>query len=94
MDPIRLLDGDALAEVLDHHPHVVGDPGRPCAHDERDAPSPARPLLIGGGVVSTVTADAEAVDTVWYDAPPSFALHLVDDRAVRVTTQWRGAAAQ
>ena len=32
-----------------------------------------RPLLIGGGIVSTVTSTAETVDTLWYSAPPSFA---------------------
>jgi 3',5'-cyclic-AMP phosphodiesterase len=46
-----------------------------------------RPLLIGGGVVSTVTAAAEAPPVLWYAAPPSFALHLVEDG--RVTTHWR-----
>ncbi len=51
-----------------------------------------RPLLIGGGVVSTVTADAEAPPTIWYDAPPSFALHLVGDDG-RVTTHWRALPA-
>jgi hypothetical protein len=50
-----------------------------------------RPLLVGGGVASTVTVDAEQLDTVWYAAPPSFALHLVDDTdgTPRVTTHWR-----
>jgi hypothetical protein len=38
-------------------------------------------------VVSTVTADAEAAPTLWYEAPASFALHLVEDG--RVTTHWR-----
>jgi hypothetical protein len=47
-------------------------------------------------VVSTVTADAEAVDTLWYDAPPSLALHLLDDSEspVRVTTHWRALPTQ
>jgi 3',5'-cyclic AMP phosphodiesterase CpdA len=90
MDPIRLVDGDALAAVLDHHPHVVATlVGH--AHTMGATTFAGRPLLIGGGVVSTVTADAEAVDTLWYDAPPSLALHLVDDgeSPVRVTTHWR-----
>jgi Icc protein len=90
MDPIRLVDGDALAVVLDHHPYVfatlVGH-----AHTMCTTTFAGRPLLIGGGVVSTVTADAEAVDTIWYAAPPSFALHLVDDAETpaRITTHWR-----
>jgi len=86
MDPIRLGDGEALAAVLDRHPHVVATlVGH--AHTMATTLFAGRPLLIGGGVVSTVTADAEAVPTLWYDAPPSFALHVVEDG--RVTTHWR-----
>jgi hypothetical protein len=48
--------------------------------------------LIGGGVVSTVPLDAEPFPVVWYDAPPSLALHLVDAEG-RVTTHWRALAA-
>ena len=90
MDPIRLVDGDALAAVLDHHPHVVATRvGH--AHTMSVSTFGGRPLLIGGGVVSTVTADAEALDTLWYGAPPSLALHLIDDTEspARVTTHWR-----
>jgi 3',5'-cyclic AMP phosphodiesterase CpdA len=89
MDPIRLMDGDALATVIDHHPQVVATlVGH--AHTMSVTSFAGRPLLIGGGVVSTVTADAEQVDTLWYAAPPAFALHLVDDAATpRVTTHWR-----
>jgi 3',5'-cyclic-AMP phosphodiesterase len=87
MDPIRLLDGDALEGIVARHPHVVAVlVGH--AHTMATTTFAGRPLLIGGGVVSTVTADAEAPPTIWYDAPPSFALHLVDD-AGRVTTHWR-----
>lgn len=90
MDPIRLVDGDALAEVLARHPHVVATlVGH--AHTMAVTTFAGRPLLIGGGVVSTVTADAEDLPTLWYAAPPSFALHLVDD-AGRVTTHWRALA--
>ena len=86
MDPIRLVDGDSLAAVLDHHPHVVATlVGH--AHTMGATTFAGRPLLIGGGVVSTVTTDAEGTSPVWYDAPPSFALHLVEDG--RVTTHWR-----
>jgi 3',5'-cyclic AMP phosphodiesterase CpdA len=93
MDPIRLMDGDDLAAVLDHHPHVVATlVGH--AHTMCVTTFAGRPLLIGGGVVSTVTADAEWVDTVWYAAPPSLALHLVDEQPPRVTTHWRALPAQ
>jgi Icc protein len=91
MDPIRLVDGDALADVLGRHPHVVATlVGH--AHTMAATTYAGRPLLIGGGVVSTVTADAEALPTLWYDAPPSLALHLVDDED-RVTTHWRALPA-
>ncbi len=95
MDPIRLLDGDDLAAVLDHHPHVVATlVGH--AHTMVATTYAGRPLLVGGGVVSTVTADAEPLDTLWYGAPPSLALHLVDDgeSPPRVTTHWRALPAQ
>jgi Icc protein len=92
MDPIRLVDGDALAAVIGGHPHVVATlVGH--AHTMSATTYAARPLLIGGGVVSTVTADAEDLATVWYDAPPSLALHLVDDDG-RVTTHWRALPPQ
>jgi len=92
MDPIRLVDGDALATVIGAHPHVVATlVGH--AHTMSVTTYAGRPLLVGGGVVSTVTADAEDLATVWYDAPPSLALHLVDpDR--RITTHWRALPPQ
>jgi 3',5'-cyclic AMP phosphodiesterase CpdA len=90
MDPIRLVGGDSLAAVLDHHPQVVATlVGH--AHTMGTTTFADRPLLIGGGVVSTVTADAEPVDRLWYAAPPSLALHLVHDEPgpPRITTHWR-----
>jgi 3',5'-cyclic-AMP phosphodiesterase len=90
MDPIRLRDGEALAAVLARHPHVVATlVGH--AHTMAATTFAGRPLLIGGGVVSTVTADSEPPPTLWYDAPASFALHLVDGG--RVTTHWRALPA-
>ena len=87
MDRIGLRDADALAAVLGRHSHVVGTlVGH--AHTMSATTFAGRPLLIGGGVVSTITSTAEPVDTVWYPAPPTFGLHLVDDD-LRVTTHWR-----
>jgi 3',5'-cyclic-AMP phosphodiesterase len=92
MDPIRLCDGDDLEPVIRRHPHVlavlVGH-----AHTMAATSYSGRPLLIGGGVVSTVPLDAEPFPMVWYDAPPSLALHLVDDGG-RVTSHWRSLPAQ
>jgi 3',5'-cyclic AMP phosphodiesterase CpdA len=92
MDPIRLMDGDALAAVVERHPHLVATlVGH--AHTMGTTTFAGRPLLMGGGIVSTVTADAEQLDTLWYAAPPSLALHLVDDDG-RVTTHWRALPPQ
>jgi Icc protein len=90
MDPIRLTDGEALAAVLVRHPHVLATlVGH--AHTMSTTTFAGRPLLIGGGVVSTVPLDAEPFPIVWYDGPPTVALHLVDDSETppRVTTHWR-----
>jgi 3',5'-cyclic-AMP phosphodiesterase len=92
MDPIRLLDGDALAAVIRAHPQVLATlVGH--AHTMAATTYAGLPLLIGGGVVSTVPLAAEPYPVVWYDAPPSLALHLVDDDQ-RVTTHWRALPAQ
>ncbi len=92
MDPIRLLDGEPLAAVIGAHPHVLATlVGH--AHTMSTTTYAGRPLLIGGGVVSTVPLVAEPFPVVWYDAPPSLALHLVDDDH-RVTTHWRALPAQ
>jgi 3',5'-cyclic AMP phosphodiesterase CpdA len=90
MDPIRLLDGDALAEVVAAHPHVLATlVGH--AHTMATTTFAGRPLLIGGGVVSTVPLDIEPLRVVWYDGPPTLAFHLVDadGGGHRVTTHWR-----
>lgn len=87
MDSIQLRDPELLETVLARHPHVVavlvGHSHTACA-----TTFAGRPMLIGGGVVSTVSLDAEALPPVWRDAPPSFALHLVDDVG-RLVTHWR-----
>lgn len=76
MDPIRLDNADALADVLSRHPDVravmVGHAHTACATTFSGVP-----LLVGGGCVSTVTLDEEPLATVDYDLPPTLALHLV-----------------
>jgi len=87
MDSIQLRDPELLEEVLARHPHVVavlvGHSHTACA-----TTFAGRPMLVGGGVVSTVSLDAEPLPPVWVDAPPSFALHVVDAMG-RLTTHWR-----
>jgi 3',5'-cyclic-AMP phosphodiesterase len=87
MDPIMLTEPDALAEVLGRHPHVVATlVGH--AHTMGVSVFAGRPVLVGGGVVSTVPLDQEDRPSVWYDAPPSFAVHLLHHDG-RLTTHWR-----
>jgi Icc protein len=91
MDPIKLDNGPALASVLARHPHVVATlVGH--AHTMSALSFAGRPLLIGGGAVSTVTHDAEALPLIWMDAPVTFALHLHGDDGALVT-HWRALPA-
>jgi 3',5'-cyclic AMP phosphodiesterase CpdA len=87
MDDIQLREPGGLELVLARHPHVlatlVGHNHTACA-----STFAGRPVLIAGGVVSTVTLDAEPQPPIWNDAPPTFAFHLVDDTG-RLTTHWR-----
>lgn len=86
MDPIRLREPERLAAVIARHPHVaatvVGH-----AHTQAATSFAGRPVLIGGAVASMVSLDQEDLPAVWEAAPPSFALHLIDDG--RTTTHWR-----
>ena len=91
MDPIKLDDGPALAAVVARHPHVVATlVGH--AHTMGATSFADRPLLVGGGCVSTVTHDAEALPVLWMDAPVTFALHLHGDDGSLVT-HWRALPA-
>jgi Icc protein len=87
MDPIMLSDPGPLAEVIGRHAHVaatlVGH-----AHTMGVSTFAGRPVLVGGGVVSTVPLDQEDHPVVWYGAAPSFAVHLLHDDG-RLTTHWR-----
>jgi 3',5'-cyclic AMP phosphodiesterase CpdA len=87
MDPIMLTEPETLAEVIGRHPHVVATQvGH--AHTMGVSSFAGRPVLVGGGVVSTVPLDQEEHPVVWYGASPSFAIHLLHQDG-RLTTHWR-----
>ena len=87
VDEIQLTNGGELSAVLERHPHVVavltGHNHTMCA-----STFAGRPMLVGGGVVSSVTLDQEPLESVWLDGPPTLAVHLVGDDG-RLTTFWR-----
>lgn len=87
MDPIGLRDADRLEAVLRRHDNVVatfaGHAHSACAMTFAD-----RPLLLPGGLVSTVTLDAEPLPEFSSDLPPMFAVHFVGDDG-QVVTHWR-----
>jgi 3',5'-cyclic AMP phosphodiesterase CpdA len=87
MDPIRLRRPERLEAVLRAHPHLVAIL---VGHARTQAASTfaGRPLLVGGGVASTVTLDQEPLPRVWEPAPPSLAFHLLLDDG-RLMTHWR-----
>ena len=86
IDPIKLSTAEGLAEVLARHGNVVavlvGHRARDGHHHLR-----RRPVLVGGGLVSTVTTDAEDLPRLDYAQPPTIALHLVEDD--HLVTHWR-----
>ena len=45
------------------------------------------PVLVGGGLVTTVTTDTENLPTIDYTQPATIALHLVEDN--HLVTHWR-----
>ena len=87
MDPIRLREPERLAAVLQRHPHhaatLVGH-----AHTQCTTTFAGRPLLVGGGVASTVPLDVEPFPVVWEAGAPTIAFHLLHDDG-RLTTHWR-----
>jgi Icc protein len=46
------------------------------------------PVLVGGATASVVPVEGEPLPMIWEDAPPSFAIHRLDDDG-RLTTHWR-----
>jgi Icc protein len=87
MDPIMLREPDRLAVVLRRHPHhvatLVGH-----AHTQAASTFADKPLLIGGGVASTVPLDAEPLPLIWEAGPPTIAFHHLHTDG-RLTTHWR-----
>lgn len=86
-DAIQLRNGAALEAELIRHPHVVavlaGHNHTMCA-----TTFAGRPMLVGGGVVSSITLDQEPLDHLWLEAPPTLAVHLLRDDG-RLATFWR-----
>lgn len=86
IDAFLLRAPEALEAVVAAHSHVVATlVGH--VHMAAAATFGGRPLLVGGGISSTIPLDAEGLPRLWLDAPPTFALHLLDEG--RLTTQWR-----
>jgi 3',5'-cyclic-AMP phosphodiesterase len=95
MDPIRLENAPALAEVLDRHDDIVavlvGHAHSACSFAFATMQQPL-PVLIPGGVVSTVTMDAEPLEPITTALPPTYAVHHVADDPAgrpRMVTHWR-----
>lgn len=87
MDPIGLRDGVELAEVLGRHDNVVATlVGH--AHTASAMTFAGRPLLLPGGLASTVTLDAEPFAAMTTELPPMFAIHFLSDDG-EVVTHWR-----
>jgi 3',5'-cyclic AMP phosphodiesterase CpdA len=91
MDPIRLENATELAAVLDRHRDVVavlvGHAHSACATAFHHLARPL-PLLIPGGIASTVSLDAEPFADLTAQLPPTYAVHVVDDDG-RIVTHWR-----
>lgn len=87
MDPIMLREPERLADVLRRHPHVVATlVGH--AHTQAASMFAGRPVLVGGGVASTVPLDAEPLPVIWEAGSPTLAIHFLHDDG-RLTTHWR-----
>lgn len=86
MDPIGLRDAEELAAVLGRHDNVVAVLAGH-AHTACATTFAGRPLLLPGGLVSTVTLDEEPLPEFTSDLPPMFAVHFAS--ADGVVTHWR-----
>lgn len=90
MDPIGLRNAAELEAVLRRHDNVVATLAGH-AHSACAMTFAGRPLLLPGGLVSTVTLDEEPLPEFTADLPPVFAVHFVGDDGV--VTHWRALPA-
>lgn len=89
VEPISLVNAEAYAEVISRHGHVVATlVGH--SHTASAAMLGGRPLLVGGGVLSTLPVPGEPGADVLTDTPPVVAFHFVEDD--QVVTHWRALA--
>lgn len=88
MDPIRLRNDDDLARVLAGHEDVVavltGHAHTACATHWAGLP-----LLVPGGVASTVSLDADTYRKITDELPPMLAVHMYDETDGSLVTHWR-----
>lgn len=86
MDPIKLADPEPLAEVLVRHGSaealLVGH-----AHTAAASRFAGLPVLVGGGLVSTIPLDAEDLPRVDYGQPPTIAWHVLSGG--HLVSHWR-----
>jgi 3',5'-cyclic-AMP phosphodiesterase len=87
MTDILLREPEELGRILETHGPVaallVGHCHTACA-----TTFAGTPVLVGGATASVVPVEGEPLPTIWTEAPPSFALHRLDDGG-RLTTHWR-----
>ncbi|MFI0355245.1 phosphodiesterase [Actinomadura sp. 9N407] len=86
VDEIRQAGEERLAALIERYPQVVAVL---CGHAHTAGATTfaGRPLLVSPGVVSTLRLPWEAEDVIDYEAPPGFALHVLEDR--RLITHYR-----
>jgi hypothetical protein len=86
MDPIMLTNGDELEAVLRRHEGILAVlTGH--AHTACSTRFAGLPLLIPGGVATTVTLDQEDLPVITGTLPPVVAIHLLDGDDL--ITHWR-----
>ncbi|WP_018352713.1 metallophosphoesterase [Longispora albida] len=87
VDSLRQTGEERLSAVLAKHAHLTAVL---CGHAHTAAVSTfaGKPMLVGGGVVSTLLLPWETGEHITLDDPPVIAFHVLDD-ANRLTTHYR-----